>query len=327
MGGATWDGEAGIQEGVGKLRRCGGETYEKRNFHIHSPLSFPTWPSLQTARPGWTPSLPTLPVHAQSLPASPEPRYYLFPLLQTWGSPCPTQSLITLLSLLEPTTLASGPSSFQRAGSVRDRVRKFTSDSPMAAGLQEGPPRLVLGPSTPTRLLGPSHISTTPASSSNSSSSRGPSDTSSRLSKEPRGTARPLAQLQSCPREEGPGRRGLAARPLENGAGGPVARSEEPSALLPVPVGTAEPGASMKTTFTIEIKDGRGQASTGRVLLPTGNQRAGRPPPCLPTAGDEHLQTALHIERVLWSGFRVSPKDVLGARGTINLGWHCPHPS
>lgn len=30
----------------------------------------------------------------------------------------------------------------------------------------------------------------------------------------------------------------------------------------------------MKTTFTIEIKDGRGQASTGRVVLPTGNQRA-----------------------------------------------------
>uniref|UniRef100_A0A667H575 Smoothelin n=1 Tax=Lynx canadensis TaxID=61383 RepID=A0A667H575_LYNCA len=252
------------------------------------------------SRPGWTPSLPTLPVHAQSLPASPEPRYYLFPLLQTWGSPCPTQSLITLLSLLEPTTLASGPSSFQRAGSVRDRVRKFTSDSPMAAGLQEGPPRLVLGPSTPTRLLGPSHISTTPASSSNSSSSRGSSDTSSRLSKEPRGTARPLAQLQSCPREEGPGRRGLAARPLENGAGGPVARSEEPSALLPVPIGTAEPGASMKTTFTIEIKDGRGQASTGRVLLPTGNQRAEltlglRAPPTLLSTSSGGKSTITHI--------------------------------
>uniref|UniRef100_A0ABI7ZU10 Calponin-homology (CH) domain-containing protein n=1 Tax=Felis catus TaxID=9685 RepID=A0ABI7ZU10_FELCA len=200
----------------------------------------------------------------------------------------------------EPTTLASGPSSFQRAGSVRDRVRKFTSDSPMAAGLQEGPPRLVLGPSTPTRLLGPSHISTTPASSSNSSSSRGPSDTSSRLSKEPRGTARPLAQLQSCPREEGPGRRGLAARPLENGAGGPVARSEEPSALLPVPVGTAEPGASMKTTFTIEIKDGRGQASTGRVLLPTGNQRAEltlglRAPPTLLSTSSGGKSTITHI--------------------------------
>nr|XP_060468656.1 smoothelin isoform X3 [Panthera onca] len=200
----------------------------------------------------------------------------------------------------EPTTLASGPSSFQRAGSVRDRVRKFTSDSPMAAGLQEGPPRLVLGPSTPTRLLGPSHISTTPASSSNSSSSRGPSDTSSRLSKEPRGAARPLAQLQSCPREEGPGRRGLAARPLENGAGGPVARSEEPSALLPVPVGTAEPGASMKTTFTIEIKDGRGQASTGRVLLPTGNQRAEltlglRAPPTLLSTSSGGKSTITHI--------------------------------
>lgn len=147
----------------------------------------------------------------------------------------------------------------------------------MAAGLQDGPPRAALSSSTPARLLGPSLISTTPASSS-SSSSRGPSDTSSRFSKEQRGTAQPLAQLQSCRREEGPGGRGLAARPLENRAGGPVARSEEPSAPLPVAVGTAEPGASMKTTFTIEIKDGRGQASTGRVLLPTGNQRAGRPP-------------------------------------------------
>ncbi|XP_044898372.1 smoothelin isoform X7 [Felis catus] len=222
------------------------------------------------------------------------------------AGPRPCQRSLSMLSPCqpaqnrEPTTLASGPSSFQRAGSVRDRVRKFTSDSPMAAGLQEGPPRLVLGPSTPTRLLGPSHISTTPASSSNSSSSRGPSDTSSRLSKEPRGTARPLAQLQSCPREEGPGRRGLAARPLENGAGGPVARSEEPSALLPVPVGTAEPGASMKTTFTIEIKDGRGQASTGRVLLPTGNQRAEltlglRAPPTLLSTSSGGKSTITHI--------------------------------
>ncbi|XP_057348323.1 smoothelin isoform X9 [Manis pentadactyla] len=174
----------------------------------------------------------------------------------------------------EPTPLASGPSPFQRAGSVRDRVLKFTSDSPMAAGLQDGPPRAALGPSTPARLLGPSHISTTPASSSRSSSSQGTRDASSRVSKEPRGTARPLAQLQNSPGEEGLGGRGLATRPLENGAGGPIACSEEPSAPLPVAIGTAEPGASMKTTFTIEIKDGRGQASTGRVLLPTGNQRA-----------------------------------------------------
>ncbi|XP_047553049.1 smoothelin isoform X5 [Lutra lutra] len=200
----------------------------------------------------------------------------------------------------EPPTPAGGPSPFQRVGSVQDRVRKFTSDSPMAARLQDGPSRLALGSSTPARLLGPSHISTTPASSSSGSSSGGPSDTSSRPSKEPRGTARPLAQLQSCPREEGPRGRGLAARPLENRAGGPVARSEEPSAPLPVPVGIAEPGASMKTTFTIEIKDGRGQASTSRVLLPTGNQRAEltlglRAPPTLLSTSSGGKSTITHI--------------------------------
>ncbi|XP_059264836.1 smoothelin isoform X9 [Mustela nigripes] len=200
----------------------------------------------------------------------------------------------------EPPTPAGGPSPFQRAGSVRDRARKFTSDSPMAARLQDGPSRLALGSSTPARLLGPSHISTTPASSSSGSSSRGPSDTSSRPSKEPRGTARPLAQLQSYPREEGPRGRGLAARPLENGAGGPMARSEEPSAPLPVPVSIAEPGASMKTTFTIEIKDGRGQASTSRVLLPTGNQRAEltlglRAPPTLLSTSSGGKSTITHI--------------------------------
>lgn len=291
-------GRLEYRKGLGGVdeRRCGRENCERWNPHIHSPLSSPTWPPpfFQTARPGRIPSLPTLPVCAQPPPASPEPRYLLFSLLQTQGSTCPTKSLITLLSFLEPPNPASGPSPFQRAGSVRDRVRKFTSDSPMAAGLQDGPPRLALGASTPTRLLGPSHINTTPASS-NGSSSRAPSDTSSRFSKEPRGTARPLAQLQSCPREEGPRGRGLAARSLENRAGGPGARSEEPSAPLPVPAGTAEPGASMKTTFTIEIKDGRGQASTSRVLLPTGNQRAGRPPCCLPTAGDECLQPATQL--------------------------------
>ncbi|XP_004400087.1 PREDICTED: smoothelin isoform X4 [Odobenus rosmarus divergens] len=208
------------------------------------------------------------------------------------SGPRPCQRSLSVLSPRqpaqnrEPPTPASGPSPFQRAGSVRDRVRKFTSDSPMAAGLQDGPPGLALGPLTPTRLLGPSHISTTPASSSSGSSSRG--------------TARPLAQLQSCPREEGPRGRGLAARPLENGAGGPMARSEEPSAPLPVPVGTAEPGASMKTTFTIEIKDGRGQASTSRVLLPTGNQRAEltlglRAPPTLLSTSSGGKSTITHI--------------------------------
>lgn len=210
------------------------------------------------------------------------------------ADPRPCQHSLSVLSPRqpaqnrEPTPIASGPSPFQRAGSVRDRVRKFTSDSPTAAGLQEGPPRVALGPSTPARLPGPSHTSITPAAASSSS---GPSS---------RGTARPLAQLQSCPREEGPRGRGLAVRSLENRAGGPVARSEEPSAPLPVAVGTAEPGTSMKTTFTIEIKDGRGQASTGRVLLPTGNQRAEltlglRAPPTLLSTSSGGKSTITHI--------------------------------
>ncbi|XP_017800751.1 smoothelin isoform X4 [Papio anubis] len=195
------------------------------------------------------------------------------------AGPRPCQRSLSVLSPHQPaqnresTPLASRPSSFQRAGSVRDRVHKFISDSPMAARLQDGTPRAALSPLTPARLVGPSLTSTTPASSSGSSS-RGRSDTSSRFSKEQQGVAQPLAQLRSCSQEEGPRGRGLAPRPLENGAGGPVARSEEPGAPLPVAVSTAEPGGSMKTTFTIEIKDGRGQASTGRVLLPTGNQRA-----------------------------------------------------
>lgn len=197
----------------------------------------------------------------------------------------------------EPTPLASGPPSVQRAGSVRDRMRKFTSDSPMA---QDGPPRAALGPSTPARLPGSSRVSTTSASSPSCSSAQGSSDTSSRCSNEQRGTAQPLAQLQSCPQEEGPRGRGLASRPLENGAGGAGACSEEPGALLPVAVGTAEPGANMKTTFTIEIKDGRGQTPTGRVLLPTGNQRAEltlglRAPPTLLSTSSGGKSTITHI--------------------------------
>ncbi|XP_023364708.1 smoothelin isoform X1 [Otolemur garnettii] len=200
----------------------------------------------------------------------------------------------------ESTPLASGSSPFQRAGSVRDRVLKFTFDSPLAARLRDGPPHAALGSPISTRLLGPSLTSTTPASSSSGSSSHGPSDTPSGFSKEQGRTARSLAQHRSCPPEEGPGGRGLAARPLENGAGGPVACSEEPSAPLPVAVGIAEPGGNMKTTFTIEIKDGRGQASTGRVLLPTVNQRAEltlglRAPPTLLSTSSRGKNTITHV--------------------------------
>uniref|UniRef100_A0A8C6GDB4 Smoothelin n=1 Tax=Mus spicilegus TaxID=10103 RepID=A0A8C6GDB4_MUSSI len=198
----------------------------------------------------------------------------------------------------EPTSLA-GPAQFRRVGSVRDRVQKFTSDSPVVARLQDGPPRTALASPTPTRLPGPSLISTTPASSSSSnSSSPSPSDTSSH--KKQRELAHSLAELQSCPQEEGPGGRGLALRSLENRAGGPKPCSEEPRTPPPVAVGTGEPGGSMKTTFTIEIKDGRGQASTGRVLLPTGNQRAEltlglRAPPTLLSTSSGGKNTITHI--------------------------------
>lgn len=61
-----------------------------------------------------------------------------------------------------------------------------------------------------------------------------------------------------------------------------MARTETPGVLPPATVGSAEPRDGMKTTVTIEIKSGRGQASPGRVLLPTSNQRAGKPPRALP---------------------------------------------
>ncbi|XP_017655597.1 smoothelin isoform X2 [Nannospalax galili] len=216
----------------------------------------------------------------------------------------PCQHSLSVLSPLRPVQnresipLASGPSPIHRAGSVRDRVRKFVSDSPVAVRLQDGPPRTALASLTPTRLLGPSLISTTPASS-NSSSSRKPNDTSSQFSKEQRGRAQPLAQLQSCPQPP-PAGRGLAPRSLENQAGGPRACSEDPSVPLPVAIGTGEPGGSMKTTFTIEIKEGRGQASTGRVLLPASNQRAEltlglRAPPSLLSSSSGGKSTISHV--------------------------------
>ncbi|XP_038198036.1 smoothelin isoform X2 [Arvicola amphibius] len=252
------------------------------------------------------------PVISKPMPGPTEPSITLAP---TRGSsstkradlaePQPCQRSLSVLSPQQPTqnrepVPLAGRSQFQRAGSVRDRVRKFTSDTPaVATRLQDGPPRTALASLTPTRPLGPSFIGTTPASSSSSnSSSRGPNDTSSH--KKQKELAHSLAQLQSCPQEEGPGGRGLAPRSLENRAGGPRPCSEEPSTPLPVGIGTGEPGGSMKTTFTIEIKDGRGQASSGRVLLPTGNQRAEltlglRAPPTLLSTSSGGKSTISHI--------------------------------
>lgn len=221
------------------------------------------------------------------------------------AEPKPCQRSLSVLSPRQPTqnqepTPLAGSSQFRRAGSVRDRVRKFTSDSPVVARLQDGPPRTALASPTPTRLPGPSLMSTTLASSSSSSNSSSPSPSDTSSHKKQRELAHSLAQLQSCPQEEGPGGRSLAPRSLENRAGGPRPCSEEPSTPPPVAVGTGEPGGSMKTTFTIEIKDGRGQASTGRVVLPTGNQRAEltlglRAPPTLLSTSSGGKNTITHV--------------------------------
>lgn len=102
-----------------------------------------------------------------------------------------------------------------------------------------------------------------------------------------------------------------------------MACSEEPSTQLPVAIGITEPGSSMKTTFTIEIKDGRGQASTGRVLLPTGNQRAGRPPHCLPTTGDVGLKLPSSAQRTgAMAKAQGVSKGCAGNKSSTNLGWH-----
>lgn len=221
------------------------------------------------------------------------------------AEPKPCQRSLSVLSPRQPTqnqepAPLAGPSQFRRAGSVRDRVRKFTSDSPAVARLQDGPPRTALASPTPTRLPGPSLMSTTLASSSSSSNSSSPSPSDTSSHKKQRELAHSLAQLQSCPQEEGPGGRSLAPRSLENRAEGPRPCSEEPSTPPPVAIGTGEPGGSMKTTFTIEIKDGRGQASTGRVVLPTGNQRAEltlglRAPPTLLSTSSGGKNTITHV--------------------------------
>ncbi|XP_044540065.1 smoothelin-like, partial [Gracilinanus agilis] len=188
-----------------------------------------------------------------------------------------------------PKASPASPSPFQRASSVRDRVRKFTSSEapippgpsprggPLGAGgrLPGSGDRAAPGPLRASEqrpaLTGGGRGEPGPPSSC---SIPGGGSRSSSWQPEPRivGVG---ARERERPKEEGPGGRSPAAsrgRPLENGQRGPPAGSEEPSAL-PVTVRPAEPG-SMKTTFTIEIKDGRGQPVGGRVLGPVGNQRA-----------------------------------------------------
>ncbi|KAM9102438.1 smoothelin isoform 5-T5 [Sarcophilus harrisii] len=180
----------------------------------------------------------------------------------------------------------AGPSPFQRTSSVRDRVRKFTSsEAPASPGAQTpqqlqrrlgsrdqtapGPPRAGLvggrsgepGPSSSISLV-PGRIA---SSGARISSWHG----------EPL-IVRVGARAGDRPKEEGLGGRSPATsqgRPLENGERGPPADSEEPGSARQAPRARATGDANMKTTFTIEIKDGRGQPVSGRVLGPAGSQR------------------------------------------------------
>ncbi|XP_043818800.1 smoothelin isoform X4 [Dromiciops gliroides] len=204
----------------------------------------------------------------------------------------------------------ASPSPFQRTSSVRDRVRKFTSsESPAPPGpsprgdppgarapqqqrLLSSVERVAPGPlraseqrpGLPGSMRGESGLSS--FSSSVTSRITSSSTHTSSWQGEPQ-IVRVGARHRDCPKEEGLGGRSLATsqgRPLENRERGPLLGSEEPG-TLPVTVPQAEQGswtppsrtsgeASMKTTFTIEIKDGRGQPISSRVLGPVGNQRA-----------------------------------------------------
>ncbi|XP_027719570.1 smoothelin isoform X6 [Vombatus ursinus] len=194
----------------------------------------------------------------------------------------------------------ASPSPFQRASSVRDRVRKFTSsESPAPPGARAPQQQRLLssGDRAAPGPLQPSYqrpgltgsVKAEPGPSSFSLITSKITSSSTRTSSwqgEPQ-IVRVGARDRDCPKEEGPGGRSLATsrgRPLENGERGPPPGSEEPS-TLPVAARQAEQGSrtpqprtagetSMKTTFTIEIKDGRSQPVSSRVLGPVGNQRA-----------------------------------------------------
>ncbi|XP_020852039.1 smoothelin isoform X2 [Phascolarctos cinereus] len=242
----------------------------------------------------WALAVPSL--HKPSLTSLPSPRSCQRSL-----------SLLTPRRAEAPDFPKASPSPFQRTSSVRDRVRKFTSsESPAPPGARTPQQQRLLSsgdraapePHRPSEQrpgltssvkaeLGPSSSSSSSFSSSLITSKiAGSSTRTSSWQGEPQ-IVRVGARDRDCPKEEGPGGRSLATsqgRPLENGERGPPLGSEEPS-TLPVAARQAEQGsrtpqprtaeeASMKTTFTIEIKDGRGQPISSRVLGPVGNQRA-----------------------------------------------------
>ncbi|XP_068937673.1 smoothelin isoform X3 [Petaurus breviceps papuanus] len=255
------------------------------------------FPPTLTSPVAWAMAVPSL--HQPGLPGLPSPRS--------------CQRSLSLLTPRRaqapdfPKASPASPSPFQRTSSVRDRVRKFTSSEspappgarapqqqrPLSSGDLAAPGPLRASQQRPG-LTGSVKGEPGPPSSSSSSFSSslvtskitGNSTLTSSWQGEPQ-IVRVGARDRDCPKEEGLGGRSLATsqgRPLENRERGPPQGSEEPS-TLPIAARQAEQGsrtpqartageASMKTTFTIEIKDGRGQPISSRVLGPVGNQRA-----------------------------------------------------
>ncbi|XP_067406288.1 smoothelin isoform X2 [Emydura macquarii macquarii] len=234
-------------------------------------------------------------------------------------------------------TAPSREQPFQRANSVRERARKFTSGSPAQPSPSPGPcSQKWENPGKGSRVLQQQLLRPQSARGSQEACARRAADLPSgarcglslapparpafRGAKEGSGgpragnptehgtssleaeteIAKPPAGSPACPKEEGrsvgrslPGQsRGSLLtspqRPIENAEGG-LAGTEEPgaqhAASLPSRPARPQPPACgtkasasdedpMKTLFTIEIKDGRAQPVSSRVVGAPGSQRA-----------------------------------------------------
>ncbi|XP_058013981.1 smoothelin isoform X2 [Ahaetulla prasina] len=194
---------------------------------------------------------------------------------------------------------------FQRAGSIRERARKFNSDPPnLPAAPPKGEKAVGRLPALPQQHLLPSHcaansplrdrggpaVRTLQAGSKTQEAARiGPSH-----AKAGAGSG-PPSQAPSIPKEAG-GPQGRiqggqwqerklppARSGVENAKGGstdPEVLGNQQSGAAHNPAGSllrrpaAHPDDEMKTLLTIEIKDSRHQPLRGHLAGPTGNQRA-----------------------------------------------------
>ncbi|KAM6422990.1 smoothelin isoform 2-T3 [Liasis olivaceus] len=201
---------------------------------------------------------------------------------------------------------------FRRAGSVRERARKFSSGTPNPPATPQKGERAGRGLSilqqqqqrswpsqrvanSPLRDRGGTGGSTAPRTFQDGSGaqdgSHGPDAARTSASQAKAGAARPPSQRPASPKEAG-GPRGRdrgsqwqegklpPARPRVENANRGSTNSEalrgsaQSPASSPVPRPGADPDGEMKTLLTIEIKDGRHQPLRGHLMGVPGNQRA-----------------------------------------------------